>query len=72
MIFNKAENKDEYECVDWVDHYDDERIVGILFISDACSYWHFKPEHGVVLGCGTAKRIAAKLSDLNKAINLNT
>jgi hypothetical protein len=66
MIFNYIEECRIYECLDWVDHLDDELVIGIIKVSNKTGYHYFKPEPEVVLECGSMKRISLKLSELNK------
>lgn len=68
MIFNKDEYKDEYECIDWIDHLDDELIVGQILNSNLTGYYYFNPSPEIVLECGNLIRLGEKLSELNKDI----
>lgn len=66
MIFNNIEHSEDYECIDWVDHLDDELVVGLISRSKRTGYFYFDPAPEIVLECGCIKRISEKLSELNK------
>jgi len=65
MIFTKSLD-DAYTCEDWCDLKDNERLIGVISLSTD-GYWRFNPARKVSMTCNHCKRIANKLSELNRA-----
>jgi len=67
MIFTKSLN-DAYLCEDWCDIKGDEIMIGVISLSPFDGYWRFIPQRRVSMTCSHCKRIAEKLSALNRTL----
>ena len=62
----KQEPDNTYHCFDWCDLEDGETIIAIIERSKEDLYWRANIVYNRPLSCGHLKRLADKVSELNK------
>lgn len=70
MIFNQRQNG-PIDCVDWCDLVEDEVHIALIDKSKEDGYWRAEITYSKPLSCGHLKRLADKVSELNKALDNN-